>query len=102
MIFEHGPMKLELLLPHNLFEMFINDHPSLFLMEPINAEAEYAEIISVIKEHGGSIDYKTLNERLGDKFEGVRLRLKTMKEKGLVHFEGVVPSFDSTISVEDF
>ena len=68
-------------------------------MEPIDAEEEYAEIISVITEHGGTIDYKTLNESLGDKFEGVRLRLKTMKEKGLVNFDGVVPSFNSTISL---
>ncbi len=71
----------------NLFELFIKDDPTLSLMEPIDAEEEYAEIISVITEHGGTIDYKTLNESLGDKFEGVRLRLKTMKEKGLVNFD---------------
>ena len=69
-------------------------------MEPIDAEAEYVEILKVIKDHGGSIDYKTLNELLGDKFEGVRLRLKTMKERGLVNFEGVVPAFSSTISLD--
>ena len=79
--------------------MFIKDDPTLSPVEPIDAEEEYAEIINVITEHGGTIDYKTLNESLGDKFEDVRLRLKTMKEKGLVNFEGVVPSFDSTISL---
>ncbi|UCE13648.1 MAG: hypothetical protein JSV04_00385 [Candidatus Heimdallarchaeota archaeon] len=66
-------------------------------MEPIDHEAEYKEILRVLQEHGGELDYKTLNETLADKFEGIRLRLKTMKEKGLVEFEGVVPSFDSRI-----
>ena len=50
-------------------------------MDHIDYEAEYEEIVNVLKEHGGELDYKTLNEILADKFEGVRLRLKTMKEK---------------------
>jgi hypothetical protein len=68
-------------------------------MDHIDYEAEYQEIMNVLKEHGGELDYKTLNEILADKFEGVRLRLKTMKEKGLVEFEGVVPSFSSKIQL---
>ncbi|MFX0051164.1 MAG: hypothetical protein ACFFAJ_16900 [Candidatus Hodarchaeota archaeon] len=68
-------------------------------MEPINAESEYKEIIEVLKENGGEMDYKALNEALADRFEGIRLRLKTMKEKGLVSFEGVVPSFSSRIKL---
>ena len=67
-------------------------------MEPIDAESEYKEILGVLREHGGEMDYKTLNETLADKFEGIRLRLKTMKEKGLVEFDGVVPSFDSSVA----
>jgi hypothetical protein len=66
-------------------------------MEPIDYESEYEEIIKVLQEHEGKLDYRTLNETLADKFEGIRLRLKTMKEKGIVDFEGVVPSFDSII-----
>ncbi|MHA2224854.1 MAG: hypothetical protein ACXAC8_06605 [Candidatus Hodarchaeales archaeon] len=66
-------------------------------MEPIDYESEYKEILCVLQEHEGEIDYKTLNETLADKFEGIRLRLKTMKEKGLVDFEGIVPSFSSKI-----
>ncbi len=68
-------------------------------MDHIDYEAEYEEIVNVLKEHGGELDYKTLNEILADKFEGVRLRLKTMKEKGLVDFEGIVPSFNSTVKL---
>ena len=68
-------------------------------MDHIDYEAEYKEIVNVLKEHGGELDYKTLNEILADKFEGVRLRLKTMKEKGIVDFEGMVPSFNAKIKL---
>ena len=68
-------------------------------MDHIDYEAEYDEIVNVLTEHGGELDYKTLNEILADKFEGVRLRLKTMKEKGIVDFEGIVPSFNSKIKL---
>ena len=68
-------------------------------MDHIDYETEYKEIVNVLEEHGGELDYKTLNEILADKFEGVRLRLKTMKEKGIVDFEGIVPSFNSKIQL---
>ncbi|MHA2244313.1 MAG: hypothetical protein ACXADY_05050 [Candidatus Hodarchaeales archaeon] len=68
-------------------------------MEPINAKAEYQEILEVLKMNGGEMEYKALNEALADRFEGIRLRLKTMKEKGLVNFDGVVPSFSSKITL---
>ena len=71
----------------------------LMEMTHIDFEAEYKEIVNVLKEHGGELDYKTLNETLADKFEGVRLRLKTMKEKGIVDFEGIIPSFNSKIKL---
>ena len=69
-------------------------------MEPIDYEAEYRAIIEVLRDNQGEIEYKTLNEILADQFEGIRLRLKTMKEKGLVDFEGVVPAFDSVIRLK--
>ena len=68
-------------------------------MDHIDYDTEYKEMVNVLKEHGGELDYKTLNETLADKFEGVRLRLKTMKEKGIVDFEGIIPSFNSTIKL---
>ena len=68
-------------------------------MDHIDYETEYKEIMNVLEEHGGELDYKTLNEILANKFEGVRLRLKTMKEKGMVEFEGIVPSFNSKIKL---
>ena len=69
-------------------------------VEQIDHEAEYEEILDVLRNNGGEMDYKTLNETLANKFEGIRLRLKTMKEKGLVMFDGVVPSFASIIALE--
>lgn len=69
-------------------------------MEQIDYEAEYEEILEVLRNNGGKVDYKILNEILANKFEGIRLRLKTMKDKGLVNFDGVVPSFDSVIILE--
>jgi len=65
----------------------------------IDYEAEYREIIDVLKKNGGEMAYRDLNEKLADRFEGIRLRLKTMKEKGLVDFDGVVPSFNSVIRI---
>ncbi len=69
-------------------------------LEQIDYEAEYEEILEALRNNGGEMDYKKLNEILANKFEGIRLRLKTMKEKGLVNFDGVVPSFSSVISLE--
>lgn len=68
-------------------------------MEPIDHEAEYGEILTCIREHGGKMNYKELNDILSNKFEGVRLRLKTMKDKGLVDFEGIVPGFSALITL---
>ena len=69
-------------------------------MDQIDFETEYEEILEVLRNCGGEMEYKKLNEILADKFEGIRLRLKTMKDKGLVNFDGVVPSFDSIIILE--
>ena len=66
---------------------------------PIKTEEEYKEIMSVIREHGGEIDYKTLNSIVSEKFEGVRLRLKTMKDQKIVDFDGVVPGFSAIIKL---
>ena len=68
-------------------------------MPPMDHEAEYIEILGVIREHGGEMEYKVLNEILSERFEGVRLRLKTMKDKKLVDFEGMVPGFSAIIKL---
>ncbi|MHA2030329.1 MAG: hypothetical protein ACW99A_12100 [Candidatus Kariarchaeaceae archaeon] len=68
-------------------------------LPPMDFEEEYREILAVIRENGGEIEYKALNDILSERFEGVRLRLKTMKDKKLVDFEGMVPGFSAMITL---
>ncbi len=63
----------------------------------IDTELQYNEILKTLEEHGNEMNYKDLNDIVSHKFEGVRLVLKVMKEKGLIDFEGVVPGFSTII-----
>jgi predicted ATP-dependent protease len=59
-------------------------------------------IINAIKNkgEGGKITYKKLQEICAEEFEGVRLILKKLKEKGLVDYEGMIPSFNAEITLK--
>ena len=59
--------------------------------------AEEKFIYEKLKENDGKLGYKALQELCGDEFEGVRLILKKMKEKGLVSYEGMIPGFSAEI-----
>ena len=68
---------------------------------PLSEEEQF--ILDAIKTHGEnqkSIGYKALQEICADEFEGVRLILKKLKEKGLVLFDGMIPGFSSIISLQ--
>ena len=56
-------------------------------------------IIEKLKENEGSLNYKQLQELCEDEFEGVRLILKKLKEKGLVEYEGMIPGFSAEIKL---
>ena len=59
-------------------------------------------ILDAIKQHGEkgtSIGYKALQNVCADEFEGVRLILKKLKDKGLVQFDGMIPGFSAIISL---
>ena len=43
--------------------------------------------------------FKVLNETCGDHFDGCRIILKKLKERGLVNFPGMVPGFSAVIKV---
>ncbi|HMF34344.1 MAG TPA: hypothetical protein VKK79_23170 [Candidatus Lokiarchaeia archaeon] len=58
---------------------------------------EEQRIIDVIQENGGSIAYKDLQATLANEFEGVRLILKKLKDKGLVDYEGMIPGLSAQI-----
>jgi hypothetical protein len=54
-------------------------------------------IIDQLKENGGELDYKELQTLCQEEFEGVRLILKKLKEKQIVRYEGVIPSYSAKI-----
>ncbi|MBD3212506.1 MAG: hypothetical protein GF311_07845 [Candidatus Lokiarchaeota archaeon] len=56
-------------------------------------------ILKKLKENDGSLGYKQLQELCANEFEGVRLVLKKMKEKGLVDFDGMIPGFSADITL---
>lgn len=61
----------------------------------LNNEQEF--LMKIIEEHEGQIDYKELNELYSERYEGLRLQLKKLKEWEYVNFDGAIPSFDSVI-----
>ncbi|MFX0041021.1 MAG: hypothetical protein ACFFCY_07095 [Promethearchaeota archaeon] len=56
-------------------------------------------IIEKLKEKGGKLNYKELQILCEDQFEGVRLILKKLKEKGIVNYEGMIPGFSAEIEL---
>lgn len=56
-------------------------------------------IITKLKEKGGKLNYKELQILCEDQFEGVRLILKKLKEKGIVEYEGMIPGFSAEIEL---
>ena len=54
-------------------------------------------IINKLKENGGTLNYRKLQELCENEFEGVRLVLKKLKDKGLVDYEGMIPGFSAEI-----
>jgi hypothetical protein len=58
-------------------------------------------IIDQLKENGGELDYKELQTLCQEEFEGVRLILKKLKEKQIVRYEGVIPSYSAKIKLNE-
>ena len=56
-------------------------------------------IIEKLKENEGKLNYKELQTLCQDEFEGVRLILKKLKEKGIVEYEGMIPGFSAEIEL---
>ncbi len=63
-------------------------------MSDLSEEEQF--IFNILKEKG-KIKYTELQRLCEEEFEGVRLILKKMKEKGLVDYEGNIPGFSSEI-----
>ena len=56
-------------------------------------------LLKTLQDNGGKMNYKELNKICSENFEGVRLILKKLKENEFVHYEGIIPSFDSIIEL---
>ncbi|NVM37804.1 MAG: hypothetical protein HWN81_19590 [Candidatus Lokiarchaeota archaeon] len=66
-------------------------------MSEFTQEEKY--IIEKLKENKGKLNYKQLQTLCQDEFEGVRLILKKLKEKGIVEYEGMIPGFSAEIEL---
>jgi len=64
-------------------------------MEQLSKEEQF--IIEKLKENDGNINYRKLQDLCAEEFEGVRLILKKLKEKGFVDYEGIIPGFSAQI-----
>ncbi|MFX1328654.1 MAG: hypothetical protein ACFE91_11035 [Promethearchaeota archaeon] len=56
-------------------------------------------IIRKLKENGGKLNYKQLQILCENKFEGIRLILKKLKDKGFFIYEGMIPGFSAEIEL---
>ncbi|MBD3197228.1 MAG: hypothetical protein GF317_19395 [Candidatus Lokiarchaeota archaeon] len=56
-------------------------------------------IIEKLEENDSKLNYKELQDLCADEFEGVRLILKKLKDKGMVDFEGMIPGFSAEITL---
>ncbi len=56
-------------------------------------------IVEKLKENEGKLKYKELQTLCEEEFEGVRLILKKLKEKGIVDYEGMIPEFSAEIEL---
>ena len=64
------------------------------IMSDISSEEQF--ILNILKEKE-KINYRELQQLCEEEFEGVRLILKKLKERGLVDYEGAIPGFSSEI-----
>ncbi|MBY8980612.1 MAG: hypothetical protein KGD72_09490 [Candidatus Lokiarchaeota archaeon] len=67
----------------------------------VDLSVEEKFIIEKVKENGGDINYKELQALCQEKFEGVRLILKKLKEKQIVSYEGVIPGYSAEIKLKE-
>ena len=56
-------------------------------------------IIQKLLENDKVMSYKDLQTICEDKFEGLRLILKKLKDKGIIDFDGPIPGFSSEITL---
>ncbi len=58
-------------------------------------------VVKILREHGGRMKYSELNVIFSEKYEGLRLVLKKMKDAGSVEYDGDMPGTTSSIKLLD-
>lgn len=56
-------------------------------------------IIKRLKENNNKMGYRALQSISEEQFEGLRLILKKLKEKGVIDYEGNIPGFSADITL---
>ncbi|MBN2156531.1 MAG: hypothetical protein JW776_10855 [Candidatus Lokiarchaeota archaeon] len=56
-------------------------------------------IIDLLRHNNNRMNYKQIQIACENEFEGVRLILKALKEKGYVYFDETIPGFSSEIEL---
>ena len=69
-------------------------------MEGITENEQF--VIDLLKEQENkTMSYKDMQDACEEKFEGLRLVLKALKEKEVVGYSGVMPGYSSEIKLSD-
>ena len=66
-------------------------------MSDINQQEKF--IIDLLSQNEDKMNYKDIQQHCEEKFEGVRLILKKLKEKGYVTYEGMIPELSAEIEL---
>jgi len=70
----------------------------MLYMSELTKEEKF--ILDVVEQQPEKkINYKALQSICENEFEGVRLVLKKLKEKGFVNYEGIIPGFSAEIEL---
>ena len=56
-------------------------------------------IVELLSQNNGKMNYKDIQQLCEEKFEGVRLVLKKLKDKGFVTYEGMIPGLSAEIEL---
>ena len=67
------------------------------IMQEISGDEKF--IMLTLGENNQKMGYRELLTACEEKFEGLRLILKKMKEKGIVDYDGILPGFNSEINL---
>jgi len=71
-------------------------------MEGLDLSENEKFVIELLKgQENNKMGYKDMQDACEEKFEGLRLVLKTLKEKGIVNYSGVMPGYSSEIKLSN-